>query len=559
MTHENQNPVARIYVLLVLLALFTGAAIMALRPEPEAEPRHAVSVEPAPAAFAGYPETEWTVLRQIVPDQPSAEAAPAAPPAAGKPVPKGGKDGIAGEYVFSFFDSRDRDAFIEAAKQKGAVILGVIDIGNSVRIKINSSADLDALLREGPVPVAYSSNVLVYHPRPVERAAPVPDGIYRPFGGTALNWLGVSADSDAWGRGVKVAILDTGGQQHDAISEKNLTRIDMLGGAVQESVSRAHGTAVTSIIAGQMEDIRGIAPGAELLSIRVIPEGGQGDAFTLAQGIMEAVNRNASIINVCLTSYGDCHILKQAVEYAVQRGVIIVASAGNDGSADPAYPAAYDGVLGVGAVDAMGQRLYFSNIDKSVGLMAPGLSVTAAGPDNTSVLFSGTSAAAPFVSGALAALLSQNNSLTPADAAALAVKYTNDGGLPGEDPLYGAGILDIRRLQERTEDGVFDVALADVVLTGGATNGPRAVITVQNRGTAVIPQSTLRVMSGDVHSSFLIENLKPCETKSFTLEIRPDAYDANGVSVLRAAVAINGMPDSYPENNSCYIRFLRPQ
>ena len=91
--------------------------------------------------------------------------------------------------------------------------------------------------------------------------------------------------------------------------------------------------------------------------------------------------------------------------------VVIVAAVGNDAVNAVAYPAAYPGVLSVGAVDANGQHLYFSNRGPAVDLVAPGYGVEAAWLDDQTVLFSGTSAATPIVSGALAALLSTDRAL----------------------------------------------------------------------------------------------------------------------------------------------------
>ena len=113
--------------------------------------------------------------------------------------------------------------------------------------------------------------------------------------------------------------------------------------------------------------------------------------------------------------------------------MIIVAAAGNDAVEGVTYPAKYEGVIGVSSVDATGKHLYFSNRGEEVDLAAPGIGVTAAWTGNSFIDFSGTSASAPFVSGTLAMLLSENPALRPTEAVEIISSYANDAGFPGRD------------------------------------------------------------------------------------------------------------------------------
>ncbi|MDC0504110.1 S8 family serine peptidase, partial [Verrucomicrobiales bacterium] len=98
-----------------------------------------------------------------------------------------------------------------------------------------------------------------------------------------------------------------------------------------------------------------MAPASDILSIRVLDAEGLGNSYTVASGIVTAVDSGASVINLSVGGYSDSTVLREAVAYAIDSGVAVVAAAGNDGSNAPSYPAAYEGVVGVSAVDAEGQ------------------------------------------------------------------------------------------------------------------------------------------------------------------------------------------------------------
>jgi len=101
-------------------------------------------------------------------------------------------------------------------------------------------------------------------------------------------------------------------------------------------------------------------------------------------------------------------MLRDAVAYAISRGVIVVAAAGNEQANALAYPAAYEGVISVAAVDAQGRQAYFSNSGSGLFIAAPGVGIISAYSDNKTVIGSGTSQAAAITSGAISALLSRN-------------------------------------------------------------------------------------------------------------------------------------------------------
>jgi subtilisin family serine protease len=236
-----------------------------------------------------------------------------------------------------------------------------------------------------------------------------------------------------------------------------------------------------------------VAPGADLLAVRVMGDDGTGDTFTLAQGVMDAVDRGAQVINMSIGAIGDSPVLGQAIAYAQQRGAVIVAAAGNSGTDGVLYPARYAGVLAVGAVDADGRQMYFSNRGERLDLMAPGLGVTAAGIDGESITFSGTSAAAPFVAGAVAGIWSESPGLSSSEVAALLVRYADDAGAPGRDARYGSGVLNVGRVLERNTPGLVDMVLARPHAEVHPVYKDELVLSLfgQNRGTEVLERVIL--------------------------------------------------------------------
>jgi hypothetical protein len=259
----------------------------------------------------------------------------------------------------------------------------------------------------------------------------------------------VRAPDPAWGRGVTIAVLD-GGVLNDAAFDSRLRQLDIGYGTIGGGTDSAHATSVAALAAGASADARGVAPAASLLSIRVTSADGSGDVFSVAHGIYTAVDAGAKIINVSLGGYATSGVLADAVDYALSANVAVVAAAGNDQAAQLVWPAAYPGVVSVGATDASGKQALFSNSGASLQLTAPGYAIKTVGGGGARVFFSGTSASAPVVSGAIAALVSTSPGLTALQAADLLATYSTDSGPSGPDPDYGRGTVNLDHALRRS-------------------------------------------------------------------------------------------------------------
>lgn len=250
------------------------------------------------------------------------------------------------------------------------------------------------------------------------------------------------------GRGVTVAVVDTGvdGSQ-PFLAGAVLPGLDVInGGGAANTDCDGHGTFVAGIVAGRQLPgfgFSGVAPEATILPIRQANSPLDGNAQSLADGIRAAVDQHARVINVSIVSPQPTLALALAVRYALARGVVIVAAAGNDFSQGNAvqYPAGFPGVLAVGAVDANGQRASFSETGPNIGVVAPGTDLLGPGAGGPGLVTTagGTSFAAPFVAGVAALVRAYHPRLSAAEVIRR-IEITADhppGGLPS--PSLGWG------------------------------------------------------------------------------------------------------------------------
>ena len=210
-----------------------------------------------------------------------------------------------------------------------------------------------------------------------------------------------------------------------------------------------HGTFTASIIAAWPGDnaIVGIAPGVKIMDLRFLDSKNLfygSDWKKFAQAINYAVDNGARIIN--LSVYANAKppsVLEQAFRRAAQRGVIIVGIAGNDGTAQVSYPGKYDSVIAVSATDRNDQLARFSNYGSEVTVTAPGEKITSLFPGGIAGTSSGTSFAAPHVTGALALILSVNPSMAADQALAILEGSAMDLGSQGRDRQFGYGLINV--------------------------------------------------------------------------------------------------------------------
>jgi type VII secretion-associated serine protease mycosin len=281
----------------------------------------------------------------------------------------------------------------------------------------------------------------------------------------------VSAER-AWrvtkGKGVTVAVLDTGVDgSHPDLAGAVTTGPDLIH-TVAPHPGRVHGTWMSSLIAGHGHGagagMIGIAPQAHVLSVRTIadPDEPGYHSFrgrpeyenSLPKAIRYAADHGADVINMSLGGPNASMDERAAVAYAISKGIVVVASAGNDGdSKSPkkvdrnglvrlSYPAAFPGVIGVAAVARDGSPAKFSDRNSSVLVAAPGSGVVGAGPGNSYWIGEGTSQAGAIVSGVAALVRAKYPNMAPALVAQAISRGTTHRPAGGWDELVGFGEVD---------------------------------------------------------------------------------------------------------------------
>jgi len=389
------------------------------------------------------------------------------------------------EAVLTFKTAEAYRNFLARAAQAGLRIIGRIDSSNTVRIGYDELNGLARELLDNATDYSQiAANFYISNPNTPPQAEARATHTQVPVGNNLLSVLGVSGDTQNWGRGVTIAVLDSGVAADATFGIGRLSTLDIgLGTAPAGGTEGGHGTAVAALAAGQSADAKGIAPAASILSVRVAGEDGKSDSFTVAQGIFAAVDAGAKIVNISLGGYGTNAALDTAIGYATSHGSVIIAAAGNDQAAQLTWPAADPRVVSVGAVDANGQQVLFSNSSHQLQITAPGLGLQTAWTDGSRVLFDGTSGSSPLVAGAIAAVMSQDSSLTPAQAWQILQTHTSEAGAPGADPDYGNGVLNLGWAMARNDPTRLDTAVASHYYD---VTSEQMQIVVQNRSAQAV-------------------------------------------------------------------------
>ena len=453
---------------------------------------------------------------------------------------------LEGQRVLVFKDQDALSRFLARAGDR-IRLLGRLDPLNALRIGFSDYDDLASLLDGN------EEESLVF---PVNAPAP-PDGTVQSgamaLGNGLLDWLGITGDNANWGSGVKIAILDTGVTANPAFNS-SISAINLVDLSSDPSAQNGHGTAVASMIIGNASLTPGVAPGADILSIRIANDNGQSDSFLLAKGIVAAVDGGASLINISMGSFGDSALVRNAIEYARAGGALIVAAAGNNGLNQVSYPAANDGVIAVGGVDALGNHLDFSNSGTSIDISAPGYALNAAWTGDQSASVTGTSFSAPIVTGAIAAIMTQSGSrnLTASQAYKLLSSYLNDGGTAGQDSQLGVGMPDVGRVLNAGTRGIYDAAVASHRIIPADAGNPygQVEILVQNRGTETLINTSVEVSTGAGSVSTNLTSLAPNAVRTVRVPIsRPPSASNNKFNVTSKVKLSGGFTDVKPSND----------
>ncbi len=310
------------------------------------------------------------------------------------------------------------------------------------------------------------------------------------------------------GSGVIVAVIDTGiTQGSDLASTCFVSGYDFVNNDNDPIDDSGHGTHVAGTVAQSTNNgtgAAGVAFNSCLMSVKVLDKKSSGTYADVAEGIRWAADNGAQVINLSLGGSSASLIMEEAVAYAFNKGVTVVAAAGNDNSSTVSYPAAYDDyVIAVGATRYDETLSYYSNYGASLDLVAPGgdLNVDQNGDGyGDGVLqqtfeqrgrrlswgyyfFQGTSMAAPHIAGVAALVLANGNATTPNEVRSALQESADDLGETGFDETYGWGLV--------------NAAAALAWTAGPVDNSPTVSITNPLDGSIVVGTITISADAAD--------------------------------------------------------------
>ena len=343
---------------------------------------------------------------------------------------------------------------------------------------------------------------------------------------------------------VVIAILDTGiDSDHTDKPAHILKGYDFIDNDNSPQDEHGHGTFISGVIAANSNNslgIAGVCQNCSIMPIRVMDKDGLGTYKDLVKGIKYAVDNGADIINMSLGSYRYSQSLLDAVNYAHQKGALLIAPSGNGGGNSLMYPAKYPNVIGVGATDSSDAIWPGSNFGDSLDISAPGANVYSLGLKSSYKYQSGTSIAAAHVAGVAGLLLSQNPALSNNEIAQAIYQNAVDLGEVGRDKYYGNGRLNASLL-EVGDAVIHDVAIMDMQITPESfKTGEKTeiVASVQNQGTENENSLIIKFFVNDtqVGPSQRIADLASQEAKTVRVGWQPEINSELGDSVIKVEV-----------------------
>jgi len=249
--------------------------------------------------------------------------------------------------------------------------------------------------------------------------------------------------------GVVVAVVDTGVQRdHPDLRGKLVEGLNIIDRTSPPEDDVGHGTHVAGIVAANVnngEGVAGLSWYNRIMPIKALDDTGAGSTYSVAEGIIWATDHGAKVINLSLGNYASAQFLHDAIRYAYDRDVVLVAASGNDNTDRPGYPAAYPEVFAVGATNYESNRASFSNYGSYVDAAAPGETIPSTYTGSQYAALSGTSMASPHVAALAALIRSANPELSNRDVMAIMKRTARDLGAKGPDDQFGSGQVDAAR------------------------------------------------------------------------------------------------------------------
>jgi subtilisin family serine protease len=260
-------------------------------------------------------------------------------------------------------------------------------------------------------------------------------------------------------KSVPVGVVDTGVDiNHPDLQGNLVPGYNVVNPGSDPMDDVGHGTHVAGVISALVNNGLGVAGMTwynPVMPVKVLDSNGSGSTYAVAQGVIWATDHGAKVINMSLGNYADAQFLHDAVKYAFDHDVVLIAASGNDNTERPGYPAAYPEVFAVAATDSNNDKAPFSNYGDYIDVAAPGVSIASTYPNNQYAALSGTSMASPHVTALAALIRSTNPLLKNTEVMDIMRQSARDIGTAGKDKYFGYGLIDVVKAVQMAEQSKY--------------------------------------------------------------------------------------------------------
>jgi len=439
-------------------------------------------------------------------------------------------------------------AAIEALAGRAGLRVVRVEAGSGLAVlalALDDAGDVEAALAA----LAAEPGVRYAEPNYAARVALTPNDPFFPLM-TGRQSAGIEQawDLTTGDPGVLVAVLDTGvDPNHPDLANQLQGGFDFVNQTATLTDDNGHGTAMAGIVAAEGDNgagVVGVAFGSRILPVKVADAQGVASVADVAAGIDYAIQQGARVINLSLGVRIGSQALEDAVNRALNAGVVVVAAAGNDPVHRESYPAAYPGVVSATVLGPQGDLGFESVLAPGVDVGCPGEEVLTTLPGDVYGFVSGSSAAAAYASGVAALCASRAPGLS-GDEVAHVVRQGRDPvpALAGLEPIYGFGRLNALKAVERADPTWVDAAITDLRVYPAkpiAGQPATAIAELTNEGNTVLNNLPVRVQRVQQGSTARIEigfqvvsGVQPGETREVTLNFTAPAaanYTFSGIA-----------------------------
>lgn len=274
---------------------------------------------------------------------------------------------------------------------------------------------------------------------------------------------------------VLVAVIDTGADlAHPDLQNHLVQGYNVVDPDSPPNDDVGHGTHVTGVISALTNNGQGVAGMTwynKVMPVKVLDSTGMGSTYSVAEGIIWAADHGAKVINMSLGNYASAQFLHDAIQYAFDKDVVMIAATGNDNTSQPGYPAAYPEVLAVSATNQYREKASFSNYGDYIDVVAPGENIASTYMNSQYAALSGTSMASPHVAALAALIRSANPALKNTEVYDMIRNSTVDLGPSGRDPYFGYGQINVSQALQLATGQQMPEAAADEESAGRTVGG----------------------------------------------------------------------------------------